>query len=104
MAYRRRDRRFEQICELASFRAGVAFRTANALMPGATNRQLMRASRRILQATDGRDRMPRITEAQCRDLILPNLQCLEAQKERCPLLVFWEPISRSLNMFFHEED
>lgn len=104
MAYRRRNRKFESVCELASFRAGVAFRTVNALLPDATNRTKMRIARKILSLTDGKDRCVRITEAQCRDLILPHMQCLEAHKERCPLLVFWEPISRSLNMFFNEED
>jgi hypothetical protein len=64
----------------------------------------MRIARKILTLCDGKDRSVRITEAQCRDLILPHLQCLESRKERCPLLCFWEPISRSLNMFFNEED
>jgi hypothetical protein len=94
----------ESICDLASMRAGVAWRTANALMPGATNRQLMRAARLILSACDGKDRSVRINQGQACELILPHLQCLEAQKERCPLLCFWEPIARSLNMFFNEEE
>jgi hypothetical protein len=104
MSYRRRDKRFEDICGLATMRAGVAYRTANALLPDATNRTKMRIARRILSLCDGKDRRPRITEAQARELILPHLQCLEAQRDRCPLLCFWEPISRSLNMFFLEQD
>jgi len=84
-------------------RAGVVWRTVNVLLPDASNRRKMRIARMILSLTDGKDRSVRITEAQCRDLILPQLQCLEAQKERCPLLVFWEPVARSLNMFFSEE-
>ena len=104
MANRRRNREFESVCELASFRAGLAYRTAGALLPDASNRTKMRVARKILTLCDGTDRSVRITEAQCRDLILPHLQCLETQKERCPLLCFWEPISRSLNMFFNEED
>lgn len=43
----------------------------------------------------------RITEAQYRDPTLPHLQCIAKE---CPLLCFWEPISRLLNMFFDEED
>ena len=104
MAYRRRNREFESVCELASFRAALAYRTACALLPDASNRTKMRIARKILTLCDGKDRSVRITEAQCRDLILPHLQCLESRKERCPLLCFWEPISRSLNMFFNEED
>lgn len=79
----------------------MAWKTANALMPGANNRQLMRASRRILSACDGKDRSVKITPAQARDLVLPQLQCLAKE---CPLLMFDEPLSRSLNLFFNEED
>jgi hypothetical protein len=101
MAYKRRDPKSETICSVAAMRAGVALRTANALMPGATNRQLMRAARRILWACDGRDRMPKISEAQCRDLISPHLQCIARD---CHALHFWNPIARSMNLFFREED
>ena len=100
MAYRQRNREVESICDLASMRAGVAWRTANALMPGATNRELMRAARRILSACDGKDRSVKITPAQAQDIILPHFQCIE---KSCPALCFWEPISRSLNLFFNEE-
>jgi hypothetical protein len=83
-------------------RVRVAYRCVVALLPDVDDRKRVAIARRILTLCDGKDRSVRITEAQCRDLILPHLQCLELQKERCPLLVFWEPISRSLNMFFNE--
>jgi len=41
----------------------------------------------------------RITQEQAREPILPQMQCI---KDECPSL--WEPISRSLNIFFNEED
>jgi len=63
----------------------------------------MRAARLILSACDGKDRRPRITQQQARELILPHMQCL-GEKGFCPQLVFWEPVARSLNMFFLEED
>lgn len=101
MAYRRRDRKFETICKVAAFRAGIVLRTVNALVPNAKARQKKRLANRILTLCDGRDRSVRITQAQCRDLIMPHLQCLARE---CPQLCFWEPISRSLNIFFNEED
>lgn len=104
MAYRRRNREFNGVCSVAAMRAGVTWSTVNALLPDASNRTKMRIAREILTLCDGKDRSVRITEAQCRDLIHPHLQCLESRKERCPLLCFWEPISRSLNMFFNEVD
>jgi hypothetical protein len=45
-----------------------------------------------------------MTQWQAQELISPHMQCLESQKERCPLLIFWEPISRSIRLFYGEED
>ncbi len=104
MAYRRKNRKLESICEAAAFRAGIVLRTVEALVPDATPRQKKRIANKLLTLTDGRDRSVRINQVQACELILPHLQCLEAQKERCPLLAFWEPIARSLNIFFNEED
>jgi hypothetical protein len=42
----------------------------------------------------------RITQQQAQALIAPHMQCLA---KNCPELVFWEPIARSLNLFFEEE-
>ena len=41
------------------------------------------------------DDAARITQAQ--DLIAPNLACAA---KNCPLCVFWEPIARSIRLFF----
>jgi len=82
-------------------RAGVAWKTAHALMPGATNGQLMRASRRILSACDGKDRSVKISPAQLQELVMQNWQCIDRE---CPACFFWEPMSRAINKFFHEED
>lgn len=54
----------------------------------------------ILTLCDGKDRSVRITQQQAQALISPHMQCLAKD---CPQLCFWEPISRSLNIFFNEE-
>jgi len=36
-------------------------------------------------------------------LLVPPM-VMQSIVETCPELVFWEPIARSLNMFFNEED
>src|ERR1700751_409545 len=100
MSYRRPNREFPSIWSLAKMRSMVAWKTAEGLLPDATDRQKMRAARRILRACDGKDRMPKITEAQAQDLIMPNVQCLARE---CSALFFWEPIARSFNTFFSEE-
>jgi hypothetical protein len=101
MTFRKRDPRFEQICEVAAFRAGIALRTVEALLPQATPRMKKRIANKILQWTDGRDRTPKITENVVRDMILRNSQCL---LKECPMLLFTEPLVRELNHYFSEED
>ena len=100
MAYRRRDRRFESLCAEARWRVEIVLRTVNALVPDTDIRVKKRIANKILTLCDGKDRSVRITQAQAEDLILPHLQCLSKE---CPMLCFWEPISRSLNEFFNEE-
>ena len=74
----------------------------DALVPDATPRQEKRIASKIPTLCDGKDRSLRITQDQARDLILAHLQQCIAKE--CPLLCFWEPISRSLNMFFNKEE
>jgi len=98
---KRRDREFESICSLAHVRAVAVVRCVEVLLPGADERLKKRVCRKILSLCDGRDRSVKITQAQAQDLILPHVQCIAKE---CPACIFWEPISRSLNMFFNEED
>ena len=101
MGDHRANREFKQICEVAAFRAGVVLRTVEALVPDATPCQKKRIANRILTLCDGKDRPVKITQAQAQDLILPHMQCIAKE---CPELIFWEPIARSLNLFFSEEE
>ena len=82
-------------------RVCAVLRCLAVLVPSATPRQRKRLANRILTLADGKDRSVRITEGQARDLVMPHLQCI---RDDCPQLCFWEPISRSLNMFFNEEE
>ncbi len=82
-------------------RVRVAYRCAVALLPDANDRKHAAIARRILKLCDGKDRSVKITPAQTRDLVLPQLQCIA---KHCPLLIFDEPLSRSLNQFFNEEE
>jgi hypothetical protein len=101
MAYRRRGRRFESLCEAAAFRVGIVWRTVDSLVPDFSAQKKKRLCNRILTLLDGKDRSVRITQVQAQALILPHMQCLAKE---CPELIFWEPIARSLNIFFNEED
>ncbi len=99
--YRREDPSFKAICNAAHQRVVAVLRCLDILVPDATPRQKKRIANKILTLCDGKDRSVKITQAQAQDLILPHLQCI---REDCPQLCFWEPISRTLNIFFIEED
>lgn len=100
MSYKRRDRKFEEICSLATMRVHAAYRLTVALLPDADDRKRVRIARKILSLCDGKDRSTKITPAACQDLVLSQHQCLERE---CPALFFWEPLSRALNEYFEED-
>jgi hypothetical protein len=99
MAYRRRGRKFESLCEAAAFRVNIVWRSVDALVPDFSPERKKRLCNRILTLLDGKDRSIRITQGQAEDLILPHIQCIAKD---CPACIFWEPIARSLNLFFNE--
>ena len=98
---KRRDREFESICSLAHVRAVAVVRCVEVLLPDADERKKKRICRRILSLCDGRDRSVKITPAQAQDIILPHFQCIARE---CSACFFWEPASRSLNLFFSGEE
>jgi hypothetical protein len=81
-------------------RVFAVLRCLDVLLSDATPARRKHIANRILTMCDGKDRSVRITQKQARELIMPHMQCIA---KNCPELVFWEPISRSLNMFFNDE-
>jgi hypothetical protein len=98
---KRKDAEFQAIYQAAHERVVAVLRCLAVLVPDATPRQKKRIANKILTLGDGKDRRVRITQEQARDLIMPHMQCIA---KNCPELVFWEPIARSLNIFFNEEE
>jgi len=101
MSLKREDPDFKAICDVAHERVSAVLRCLAVLAPDATPRQRKRLANKILTLCDGKDRTVKITQTQAQALILPHLQCIRTD---CPELCFWEPISRSLNLFFSEEE
>ncbi|HET8924801.1 MAG TPA: hypothetical protein VFN26_17605 [Candidatus Acidoferrum sp.] len=101
MSYKRVDPNFKAICQEAHKRVVAVLRCLDILVPDATPRQRKRLANKILTLCDGKDRSVKITQTQAQELFLPHMQCI---KHDCPQLCFWEPISRSLNIFFNKEE
>ena len=93
----------------AARRAKVALQCVDDLLPGLPpRRRKLMASRILTMCGDERRGGPPVpvrtvvfTQHQAQDLIAPNLQCIA---KSCPLLVFWEPISRSIRLWFGSKD
>ena len=98
---KRRNGEFEQICKLASERVAAVIRCIDALCPGPDPRQRKRLANKILTLCDSKERSVKITQGQAEALIMPHLPCIRTD---CPQRCFWEPIARSLNLFFSEEE
>ena len=79
----------------AASRARIALQCVDLLAWDATPARRRRLASRILAMCW--DDAAGFTQAQAEDLIAPHLQCIA---RNCPLCVFWEPISRSIRLFF----
>ena len=101
MSYKRDDPNVKAICQAAHKRVVAVLRCLAVLAPEATPRQRKRLANRILSLADGKDRSVKINEAALQEIVKQNSQCISKQ---CPLLFFWEPMSRQLNAYFSEEE
>lgn len=101
MSRKRDNPNFKAIRQAAHNRVVAVLRCLAVLVPEASPRQRKRLANKMLTLADGKDRSVWITQEQAQALISPHMQCLQ---RNCPELVFWEPIARSLNMFFNDEE
>lgn len=97
----RKDTKFQAICASASERVSAVLKCLDVLVPDATPRQRKRLANKILTLCDGRDRSLRIAQSATFDMVQRNIQCIA---KVCPLLIFAEPLSRELNLFFEGKD
>jgi hypothetical protein len=101
MSRRRQDPEIKAICDAAHERVSAVLRCLAVLVPDATPRQRKRLANKILTLCDSKERSVKITQGQAEALIMPHLPCIRTD---CPQRCFWEPIAKSLNLFFSEEE
>jgi hypothetical protein len=101
MGLKRDNKKFRSIIQLAHLRAETVVRAVSVLMPNANYHQRRKVCNKILSLCDGKDRTRQISEDALASIVLSNFQCIA---HNCPLLFFWEPMSRRLNEFFNEEE
>ena len=87
---------------LAQFRdqALTAWVCASLLRPDLNPRGKQELVRRLLRVAKSENHGLGITPAQAQEIVLAQIQCIS---KNCPMLIFSEPLSRELNMFFGED-
>jgi hypothetical protein len=76
-------------------RARIALQCVDSLVSDATPQRRKRLASRILSMCW--DDAAGFTQVQAEDLIAPHLVCVA---KNCPLCCMWEPISRSIRLWF----
>lgn len=78
----------------------AAWACASQLRPDLTPRGKEKLAKRTLRVAESEDNKVGITPAQAQEIVLAHIQCIS---KNCPMLIFAEPLSRELNMFFGED-
>jgi hypothetical protein len=100
MSCKRNDERFEEKLVRCRDRALTAWACASLLRPDLSPAGKEKLAKNILKMADSKDHRLGITPAQVQEIVLSNVQCIA---KNCPMLLFSEPLSRELNLFFGEE-
>jgi hypothetical protein len=78
----------------------TAWVCASLLRPDLNPRGKQKLAKQILRIAESEDHRLGITPAQAQEIVLGHIQCIS---KICPMLIFAEPLSRELNMFFGED-
>ena len=86
------------------WKKAAALHCAIVLRPDLDGRELKKLAKKILALGDEEAGMPKITAAECVELVWANSQCVSTQNGTCPLLIFGRQLADELNEFFHGDD
>jgi hypothetical protein len=98
--YRRPNREFQQICDLARRRVVAVLQCVDVLLPGIDARRKKRLANRILTLCDGKDRTRKISPAAVEEIFFEQMQCIY---HKCPMLLFSKQLAEQVNAYFEEE-
>jgi len=97
---RYKDGKFEERLVRCRDRVLTAWACAALLRPDLSPAGKEKLAKRILKMAESKDLRLAITPAQAQEIVLSNVQCIA---KNCPMLLFSEPLSRELNLYFGEE-
>ena len=100
MSDKHKDERFTQRIVRCRDRVLTAWACAALLRPDLSPAGKKKLAKKILKMAESEDHRLGITPAQAQEIVLSNVQCIA---KNCPMLLFTEPLSREINLFFGEE-
>jgi hypothetical protein len=95
-----KDERFNESLVRCRDRVLTSWACASLLRPDLSPAGKEKLAKKILKMAESKDQRLGITPAQAQEIVLSNLQCIA---KNCPMLLFSEPLSREINLFFGEE-
>jgi hypothetical protein len=100
MSDKHKDERFNERLVRCRDRVLTAWACASLLRPDLSPAGKEKLAKKIVKMAESKDHRLGITPAQAQEIVLSNLQCIA---KNCPMLLFSEPLSREINLFFAEE-
>jgi hypothetical protein len=100
MSCKRNDERFEERLVKCRDRVLTAWACAALLRPDLSPAGKQKLAKKILKMAESEGHRLAISPAQAQEIVLSNTQCIA---KNCPMLLFSEPLSREINLFFGEE-
>jgi hypothetical protein len=100
MSDKHKDERFTERLVRCRDKVLTAWACASLLRPDLSPADKEKLAKKILKMAESKDHRLGITPAQTQEIVLSNVQCIA---KNCPMLLFSEPLSRELNLYFGEE-
>jgi hypothetical protein len=100
MSDKHKDDRFEERLVKCRDRVLTAWACAALLRPDLGPAGKQKLANKILKMAESEGHRLAISPAQAQEIVLSNTQCIA---KNCPMLLFSEPLSREINLFFGEE-
>ena len=100
MSDKDKDERFNESLVRCRDKVLTAWACASLLRPDLSPAGKEKLAKKILKMAESKDHRLGITPAQAQEIVLSNVQCIA---KNCPMLLFSEPLSREINLFFGEE-
>ena len=100
MSDKHKDEGFNERLVRCRDRVLTSWACASLLRPDLSPAGKEKLAKKILKMAESKDHRTGITPAQAQEIVLSNVQCIA---KNCPMLLFSEPLSREINLFFGEE-